>query len=183
MSHKTTSFAICTLLALATLSSTGCVTSAGPNLGLLSFPIPGSPYFQKMKEDDFWNHERYERVPVLGPIPAGGPAVALDPPSDDEVVRALEKARPTEGGLPFMHEVQRNRIRIVKEKIADYVGYFIISILSIKVRHIKPFVLLKIGSNVVPKGHCDLFPITSLLDKSVVHYPRTKNNLVLQGCF
>ena len=27
---------------------------------------------------------------------------ALDPPSDDEVMRALEKARPVQGGLPFL---------------------------------------------------------------------------------
>jgi hypothetical protein len=36
-------------------------------------------------------------------------------------MRALEKAVPIEGGLPLLHEVQRNNVRIVKEKIADYV--------------------------------------------------------------
>ena len=55
------------------------------------------------------------------PLTAGGPAVALDPPSDDEVMVAFEKARPIEGGLPLLHEVQRNNVRICKEKIADYV--------------------------------------------------------------
>jgi len=109
------------LVAAGTLASTGCVTQQGPFLGPLAFPIPVSPYFQKKKEDQFWEHERYERVPVLGPIVAGGPAVALDPPSDDEIMRAFEKARPTEGGLPFLYEIQRNNVRIVKEKIADYV--------------------------------------------------------------
>ena len=34
---------------------------------------------------------------------------------------AFEKARPVEGGLPLLHEVQRNNVRICKEKIADYV--------------------------------------------------------------
>jgi hypothetical protein len=57
----------------------------------------------------------------LGPITAGGPAVALDPPSEDEIMRALEKARPVEGGLPFLHEIQRDNVRIVIELIADYV--------------------------------------------------------------
>jgi len=47
--------------------------------------------------------------------------VALDPPSDDEIMVALEHARPIEGGLPFLYEVSRNNVRIVKEKIADYV--------------------------------------------------------------
>ncbi len=47
--------------------------------------------------------------------------IALDTPSDYEVVRAWEKANPIQGGLPFLHEKQRNNVRIVKEKIADYV--------------------------------------------------------------
>ena len=47
--------------------------------------------------------------------------MALDPPSDDEVMRAFEAANPVQGGLPFLHEVQINNVRIVKDKIADYV--------------------------------------------------------------
>jgi hypothetical protein len=93
----------------------------GPTLGLLSIPIPVTPYLQDKAEDEFWIQERYARVPILGPLTAGGPAVALDPPSDDEVMRALERARPVEGGLPLLYEQQRNNVRIVKEKIADYV--------------------------------------------------------------
>ena len=109
-------------LFLATLAtSTGCLGVHGPSLGLLSIPVPVSPYFQDKKEEEHWNHERYGRVPVVGPITHGGPAVALDPPSDDEVMRAFEKARPIKGGLPLFHEVQRNNVRIVKEKIADYI--------------------------------------------------------------
>ena len=87
----------------------------------MPIPIPISPYFQDKQEDKFWEHERYDRVPILGPITAGGPAVALDAPSDDEVMRALEKARPLEGGLPLLHEIQRSNVRIAKQKIADYV--------------------------------------------------------------
>jgi hypothetical protein len=110
------------LLAAMSLASTGCVgLKAGLDLGPLAIPVPVSPYFQKMKEDKFWNHERYERAPILGPIVPGGPMVALDPPSDDEVIRAWEKANPIQGGLPLLHEVQRNNVRIVKDKIADYV--------------------------------------------------------------
>ena len=58
---------------------------------------------------------RYERMPVLGPLTPGSPEVGLDPPSDDEVMRALEKATPVQGGLPFLHEIQRNNVRIVVE--------------------------------------------------------------------
>ena len=53
-------------------------------------------------------------MPVLGPITPGSPEEALDEPSDDEVMRALEKARPVQGGLPCIDEVQRNNVRIVK---------------------------------------------------------------------
>ena len=105
---------------LATCS--GCWTvSSHLSLGPLAFPIPISPFLQDQQEDKFWEHERYERVPILGPITSGGPPVALDPPSDDEIMRALEKVRPVEGGIPFLHEVQRNDVRIVKDLIADYV--------------------------------------------------------------
>lgn len=107
---------------LMSLSSTGCIgLTYGPNLGPLAIPIPVSPYFQDKKEKEFWDKERYKSVPILGPIVPGGPSVAMDEPSDDEVMRALERARPTEGGLPLLHEIQRNKVRIVKEKIADYI--------------------------------------------------------------
>jgi hypothetical protein len=122
MSSKLLSFATCLVLASAVLSSTGCVhITDGNSLGLVAIPIPVSPYFQKQKEDQFWERERYESVPVLGPITAGGPATALDEPSDDEIMRAFERALPTQGGLPLLHEIQRNDVRIVKEKIADYI--------------------------------------------------------------
>jgi hypothetical protein len=66
-----------TALMLATGLSTqgGCfwITAQGPNLGPLAFPIPVPVGVQKQKEDQFWNYERYERAPVLGPIPPGGP--------------------------------------------------------------------------------------------------------------
>ena len=122
MSKRTVLAALSTLIAALSLANSGCIgLTAGPELGPLAIPIPVSPYFQKRKEDQFWNHERYERAPILGPILPGGPMVALDPPSDDEVVQAWEKANPIQGGLPFLHEKQRNNVRIVKEKIADYV--------------------------------------------------------------
>ena len=122
MSRKSVASVVSVLLAIMACGSSGCVgISQGVSYGVFGIPIPVSPYFQDQKEDEFWVHERYERVPILGPITAGGPAVALDPPSDDEVMRAFEKARPIEGGIPFLHEKALNNVRIVKEKIADYV--------------------------------------------------------------
>lgn len=120
MAKRNLTGAACILTALVTLGSTGCV-SYGPNLGPFAYPIPISPYFQDREEDQFWNHERYDRVPILAPLTPDGPRVAMDTPSDDEVMRTLEKARPVEGGFPLLHERQRTGVRIAKEKIADYV--------------------------------------------------------------
>ena len=122
MTRRALAYGISALWATLAFTCTGCVgLTQGINLGPLAIPVPVSPYFQDKKEDEFWIHERYARVPILGPLTAGGPAVALDPPSDDEVMLAFERARPVEGGLPLLYEVQRNNVRIVKEKIADYV--------------------------------------------------------------
>lgn len=120
MTQKLTGLAICFLVLPSLFALTGC-TTYGPHLGVLAYPIPVTPYLQDRLEDNFKNEERYDTVPILGPLTAGGPAVALDPPSDDEVMMALEDARPLEGGVPFLHEIQRNNVRIVKEPIADYV--------------------------------------------------------------
>jgi hypothetical protein len=122
MSKKTLSLAFGLLVACISLSNTGCVRiTHGNSLGILAIPIPVSPYFQKIQEDRFWENERYNNVPVLDPITAGGPGTALDEPSDDQIMRAFERADPVQGGLPLLHEIQRNNVRIVKEKIADYV--------------------------------------------------------------
>lgn len=120
MRFKIAPRALLLVMAGLSVSSTGCLT-LGPNLGVWAFPIPVSAYQQKQKEDRFWEHERYERAPILGPITSGAEIVALDPPSDDEVMRALERAQPVEGGIPLLWERNRNNVRIVKEKCADYV--------------------------------------------------------------
>ena len=121
---KHVSLLACCLGAVVTAGSTGCMfplnTQFGPAFNL-PLPIPVSPYHQDKLEDKFWNHERYERVPIIGPITAGATPVALDPPSPDEVMRALEKADSVEGGVPCLFERQRNNVRITVEPIADYV--------------------------------------------------------------
>lgn len=108
-------------LAMLLLGLTGCATKYGPNFGPLYYPVPVSPFFQQRLEDKFWNHKRYDRVPIMGPITEGGPPKALDPPSPDEVIRALEKARPINGGVPFLHEVQRNNVQMTIELIDEYI--------------------------------------------------------------
>ncbi|MEM1225792.1 MAG: hypothetical protein AAGJ40_08835 [Planctomycetota bacterium] len=111
-------------IALFTLTATvGCygLGANNVNLGPLGYPMPVSAYQQHRQEEKFHIEERYDKVPILGPTTKGGPPIALDPPSDDEVIVALEKARPIQGGIPLLYEKQRNDVRIIKEKIADYV--------------------------------------------------------------
>jgi hypothetical protein len=122
MSNKRITATLCLLGALFTLTNTGCVgITLGPDFGVVGIPIPVSPYFQKLPEDKAYFKERYGRVPILGPLQAGAPDVAMDEPSDDEVMGALERADRTQGGIPFLWEAQRNNVRIVREKIADYI--------------------------------------------------------------
>jgi hypothetical protein len=127
MSHRpirrrTTTRLLLTLLAAAvSLPFSGCLATQGPQLGILSVPIPVSPYLQTKKEDEHYEQERYKRVPILGPLTAGGPRTGMDPPSDDEVMRAFYQAHPLKSGMPFFYDVGRNDVRIVKEKIGDYV--------------------------------------------------------------
>ena len=121
MSSKRMTVAMFCLLAGSTVLNTGCFTATGPSLGIFSVPIPVSPYQQKKREDEWHVHERYARVPILGPVTAGGPVKALDPPSEDEIWRALERANPVQGGIPFFHETQRNNVTMVVDKIADYI--------------------------------------------------------------
>ena len=122
MRQRALSLSLAILFFMAAGLLTGCGTVYGPHLGVFATPpIPVSPYFQKRLEDKAHEHERYDRVPILGPITSGGPPVALDPPSDDEIMRALERAHPVQGGTPFLHSTQRDNVRIVVEPIADYI--------------------------------------------------------------
>ncbi|HVU89908.1 MAG TPA: hypothetical protein VHD36_21435 [Pirellulales bacterium] len=109
--------------ALPVFTASGCMwplaTASGP-MWQFPWPVPVSPYYQKKHEDKFWVHERYERVPILGPVTGPDEPVALDPPSPDEVMRALEKIHPVSGNVPLLYEKQRNNVRMTIEKIADY---------------------------------------------------------------
>lgn len=121
MSQKTLSVAFLGFVLMSMLPCAGCIAPVGPSLNALSVPVPISPYLQDEMEWQFKHKERYGRVPILGPLTAGGPTTALDPPSPEEVMMALEKARGVRGGIPFLYETQRNNVKIVVEPIADYI--------------------------------------------------------------
>ncbi|NOX55679.1 MAG: hypothetical protein GXP27_14815 [Planctomycetes bacterium] len=80
--------------------------------------IPVSPYYSQLIEDTMHEEERYGKVPVLDPVEGeNAPLFCLDPPSYDEVIRALpEKGN---GGFAFLAETNLDNVRIVVEPIVD----------------------------------------------------------------
>ena len=108
------------VLALALVATSGCVGMAGPGVGLLSVPVPVSPYHQQAAEDRAFERLRYDKVAILPEITEGN-HIALDPPSDDQVIRELNKVRPLAGAVPGLEVTTRNIKGITKELIADYV--------------------------------------------------------------
>lgn len=85
--------------------------------------IPVSPYFSQKIEDTYWEEERYGKVPVLDPVEGeNAPLFCLDPPSPDEVMRALPDSETGLGGYAFLAETAVNNVRIVVEPIVDRLG-------------------------------------------------------------
>ena len=83
--------------------------------------IPVSPYFSELIENSYYEDERYNKVPILDPVEGEhAPLVCMDPPSPDQVMRAMPDE--TGGGWPFLAETVRNNVRITVEPIVDHVG-------------------------------------------------------------
>ncbi len=82
--------------------------------------IPVTPYFSQKVEDEYWEEERYKKVPILDPVEEGVPIFCLDAPSPDEVMRALPDS--TAGGVPFLAETSRNNVRMIVTPIVDRLG-------------------------------------------------------------
>ncbi len=76
MSKKATSALLGVLGLLSLLLGDGMQHGGRPELWDAQFPDPVSPYFQKEAEDRYWNHKRYDRMPILGPITPGSPETA-----------------------------------------------------------------------------------------------------------
>ncbi|MFP6576325.1 MAG: hypothetical protein VB912_14290, partial [Pirellulaceae bacterium] len=66
MSNKSLRGILTVLVLSGLFMSTGCLVNSGPQMGVLGVPIPVSPMIQVNKENEFWEHERYGRVPILG---------------------------------------------------------------------------------------------------------------------
>ena len=113
-------------LGLMVLPSSGChlvLGLAGDAFTLGSFwwttpLIPVTPYMSQKVEDAYWDEERYGKVPILDPVEGeNAPLFCLDPPSSDEVMRALPDS--TSGGVAFLAETSRNNVRIIVEPMVD----------------------------------------------------------------
>lgn len=117
-------------LALLAISSTGCTALYGTVTNVFAFSrfwiatplIPVSPYYSQMIEDTYHEEEHYGKVPVLDPVEGeNAPLYCLDPPSPDEVIRALPSSHKGAGGFAFLSETAINNVRMVIEPIVDRV--------------------------------------------------------------
>ena len=117
-----------TLLCLLVTTASGCKVLFGAVATTVDFCgfwlctplIPVSPYYSQQIEDTYWEEERYSKVPILDPVEGeNAPLFCLDPPSHDEVIRALPDQ--SKGGFAFLAETARNNVRIVVEPIVDRV--------------------------------------------------------------
>lgn len=121
-------------LAVMTMANSGCILAATTGFGLMinllsdafllggyfgtTPAIPVSPYYSELIEDAYIREERYDKVPILDPVEGEhAPLFCQDPPSPDEVMRALPNE--TSGGNAFIAETQRNNVKMVVENIVD----------------------------------------------------------------
>ena len=120
--------ALVVVVGMTTLSSSGCQLFLWDGFLGTAFHfagfwdttplIPVSPYYSELIEDAYIREERYEKVPVLDPTEGEhAPIFCQDPPSQDEVMRAMPNI--TSGGWVFLAETSMNNVRIVVEPIVD----------------------------------------------------------------
>jgi hypothetical protein len=102
------------LLALAMLPA----TSSGCNpfgLGIFT-PCPVQPWVAERMTDKY-THKNDGRVPIMPPIRDGfPPPICEDPPSDQEVLRAMPRVA---RGAAYLYEEFRDDIVIVKNRLVD----------------------------------------------------------------
>ncbi|MEZ6063192.1 MAG: hypothetical protein R3C19_22835 [Planctomycetaceae bacterium] len=117
---------VLTAICLATTLNSGCTLTGGFAAVLWEYmvfwetlpPMPISAYQSQRIEDQLHEDEFYNRVPVLDPVEGeNAPIFCMDPPSDDQVIRALPDD--PAGGFAFLQETHRNNVRIVVEPIVD----------------------------------------------------------------
>jgi len=125
--HKLRRILMLTGICLITMVNSGCTLGLGfvevmwEGMGFWEVGpfVPVPAYWSQKIEDGYWEEERYGRVPILDPVEGEhAPLFCIDPPSPDEVMRALPDN--ITGGVPFIAETYRNNVRIVVEPIVDH---------------------------------------------------------------
>ncbi|MGV2335923.1 MAG UNVERIFIED_CONTAM: hypothetical protein LVR18_18000 [Planctomycetaceae bacterium] len=115
--------AVLATICLMLVSNSGCTLTGGFISVVWSYmtfwktlPIVPVPADQtQLIEDKLWEDERYNRVPVLDPVE--GEVFCVDPPSEDQVMRAMPSD--AAGGFAFFQETQINNVKIVVEPLVD----------------------------------------------------------------
>ncbi|QDU78352.1 hypothetical protein Pla110_00530 [Polystyrenella longa] len=115
-------------LSLIVSSSSGCTLTWGglqlTHAYMLFWetlpPFPVSAYWSQQVEDAYYEEERYGKVEILDPIDGeNAPLYCLDPPTPDEVIRAIPNS--PEGGFAFFSDTQWNNVRMTMDLIVDKV--------------------------------------------------------------
>ncbi|HCP12978.1 MAG TPA: hypothetical protein DIT89_11655 [Planctomycetaceae bacterium] len=114
---------VLTTICLLLLSNSGCTLTGGFVSVLWTYmrffktlpAVPVPAYQSQLIEDKLHEDERYNRVPVLDPVE--GDVFCVDPPSEDQVMRAMPND--PAGGFAFFQETQINNVRIVVEPLVD----------------------------------------------------------------
>ena len=114
---------VLTTICLSLLSNSGCTLTGGFVSVLWTYmrffktlpAVPVPAYQSQLIEDKLHEDERYNRVPVLDPVE--GDVFCVDPPSEDQVMRAMPND--PAGGFAFFQETQINNVRIVVEPLVD----------------------------------------------------------------
>jgi hypothetical protein len=99
-------------LGLALLAGTsGCIMNGW-------VPVPVPPWVSERMEEKYCDRLK-ERSPIMPPILPGSPPVfCVDPPSEEEAIRALPKVV---RGVPFVYEEFRDDFIVVCELIVDQI--------------------------------------------------------------
>lgn len=115
-------------LSLVMISNSGCTLTWGAlklTHNYMLFwetlpPFPVSSYWQQKVEDAYYEEERYGKLEVLDPVEGdNAPLFCLDPPTPDEVIRAIPNK--PDGGFAFLSDTQWNNIRMTVDLIVDKV--------------------------------------------------------------
>lgn len=116
-------------LSIVMISSSGCTLTWGVIKQTYAYMlfwetlpiVPVPAYWSQKVEDAYYEEERYGKVAVLDPIEGeNAPIFCLDPPTPDEVIRAVPNK--PDGGFAFLSDTQWNNIRITVEPMLDRVG-------------------------------------------------------------